>query len=94
MGGGNNHDNLKYNRSMDNIETNFVRKMASVLELDPGALTDATPLGDETWDSLTLVNAIGAIDECYGVTVDTRSLAKCRNLGEVISLVRDKVQHP
>ena len=79
---------------MSDIKSKFISKMASVLELDPRTVSDTTPLEGETWDSLALMNAIGAIDECYGVTVDTRSLGKCRNLGEVICLVEQELQHP
>lgn len=65
--------------------------MATVMEVDPKALSDATILNDDNWDSLALLGAIAVIDECYSVTVDLQSLAKSQNLGDVVALVQDKL---
>jgi len=40
------------------------------------------------WDSLTILNAIAVIDECYAVTVEARTLAQCTNFGEILALVK------
>ena len=66
----------------------FVEDLAAVLGVDPPTLTDD---GRLALDSLGMVATIALIDEHYGVTVDVKSLAACKSVGELKRLIDQKI---
>jgi acyl carrier protein len=65
----------------------FETKLASLAKVEPDALTDATPVEPEQWDSVDVLDLIAAIDEVYGVTVSNKELNRCKTVGELRALI-------
>jgi acyl carrier protein len=59
---------------------------------DPGiVITDAMTADDiEEWDSLTHINLIVALERKFRIKFTTGEVNKMRNVGDLISLIRNK----
>lgn len=47
----------------------------------------------ERWDSITHVNILMTVERSFGVRFSLGEIKKLRNVGEMVSLVHDKVTH-
>jgi acyl carrier protein len=65
----------------------FGRRLAEILSLPSGNLDAGIELNEYNWDSMTMIAAIGLIDETYGVTVPVERLEQCGSVGELLALV-------
>jgi len=65
----------------------FLGKLAQLLQLPAGSLTDADPLDAAGWDSIEDLSAIALIDKYYGRTVALPALKACRSVRELLDLV-------
>ena len=68
-------------------EEPFINNLASMAQVDPAALNDATPIEPEGWDSVDVLDLIAAIDEVFGVTLATKEMNRCRSVGELRALI-------
>jgi acyl carrier protein len=64
-----------------------LRKLAAIVKINPDELTDASEIDLAGWDSVEVLELIAAIDEAYGVTIPLASMNKCRNAGELRTLI-------
>jgi acyl carrier protein len=69
----------------------FISRLARVLELPTDGFDESFPLQGDNWDSLSHLSTIALIDEMYGIAVPTADLMDCRNVGEVVALVRERL---
>jgi acyl carrier protein len=65
----------------------FRSKVASLAKSDLDALSDATPIVPDEWDSVDVLDLIAAIDEVFGVTINITELNRCQNVGELQALI-------
>ena len=72
---------------MSATEEPFLAKLAELAKAAPGDLTDDVSIQPADWDSVDLLDLIAAIDDAYGVTVDTKAINSCRTVGELRGLV-------
>ncbi len=66
----------------------FLAELADLLEVDAEDLNDDFELDSENFDSVCVVSTIALIDEYFDVTVNGKSLAQARTVGEVIDLIK------
>ena len=65
--------------------TNFDNKLAEILEVD--TVTDTDVLKDfDTWDSLTSLSIIVAIESEYNVNLSAEELNSVGTIGELVDL--------
>jgi acyl carrier protein len=65
----------------------FLAKIAELARVSREDLGDGVAVQPAEWDSVDLLDLIAAIDDAYGVTVDTREINRCRTIGELRSLI-------
>jgi acyl carrier protein len=67
----------------------FLKGLSEILEVDESKISSTFLLtdGDAPWDSLAVVSVIALIDELYSKTVDGKSLAECKSIGDIEALV-------
>jgi acyl carrier protein len=72
----------------------FIEKFERLLDVPPAA-----PLTSETffrelpgWTSLQALVTIIGFDEDYGVTINSHELLKAKTLGDLCSLIRQKLE--
>jgi acyl carrier protein len=70
-------------------QTEFLARMAEILQARPGAVEFDTPLVPETFDSLAILSTIAAIDEIFGAVVPAAALARCRTVSELLALIAE-----
>lgn len=75
---------------MADAQAAFLEELAEMFEVAPEAVTPEFALTEDNWDSMAVVGAIAAIDECFGVTVDGDALRECQSVGDVLALVQGK----
>jgi acyl carrier protein len=68
----------------------FMEDLANILEIDLLELNDDFVLDSDNWNSLSIVTAIVAIDEHFGLTVEGEKLRQCDNVGKLIQLIQGK----
>jgi len=68
----------------------FVEDMASILDVEPSELVAGFQLNSENFDSVAMVGAIAAIDEHYGITVDSKTLAACNSVADMMQVIESK----
>jgi acyl carrier protein len=73
------------------VPTEFLSKLAEILQADQQAVGRSFPLTSANWDSLAVVSAILLIDEVYSITIPAKSLAQCTSVGALLDLVLAKV---
>jgi len=69
-------------------EEPFLAKLAEIAKVDRNDLNDDVAITPGEWDSVELLDLIAAVDDSYGVTVDTSAIKKCAMVGELRGLVR------
>ena len=68
-------------------EEAFLNKLAELAKVAPEALSDDTPIAPAEWDSVELLDLIAAIDDAYGVTVDTKQITATHTVREFRDLI-------
>lgn len=68
-------------------KTEFLSKLADVLQMDVTEVTEDLAFSADIWDSFTQLGAISVIDEVYGITVAANELKDCRTVGDLLSLI-------
>jgi len=69
-------------------EEPFLAKLAEIAKVGRAEMADDLAITPEEWDSIELLDLIAAIDDSYGVTVDTSAIKKCPTVGALRGLVR------
>lgn len=71
----------------------FIQKVRDMLfEINP-IFGPATVLNDlDGWDSLGRLSLAAMLHESFGMIVDTKTLLKCRTVGDIIELIEDKLK--
>jgi len=70
----------------------FLKELEEVLEADAGTITGEQALDDlAAWDSLAVMAFIAMVDEKFGITLSASKLAEAKTVGDLISLLGDKV---
>jgi len=71
---------------MDNTE--FCRKIETLLELDSGSIQPQTMLDRvEAWDSVSVISFIAMVDQDYGVSIRAKAIAECQTVGDLANVV-------
>ena len=68
--------------------SSFLTRLAEVLEVEPGSISETTLLNETNWDSLAMLGTIGLIDSDYGVTIPTDDLRRCAAVKDILDLIR------
>jgi len=70
---------------------NFLEELADLLEINKSELTCEYQLvGNENWDSLSLISVIVMVDEHFQLSVSNEALRKCMVVGDLLKLINDK----
>lgn len=70
----------------------FLKELEEVLEADAGTITGEQALADlAAWDSLAVMAFIAMVDEKFSMTLSASKLAEAKTVGDLISLLGDKV---
>jgi acyl carrier protein len=69
----------------------FISRLAGALEVPVDGFDESFSLQGDNWDSLSHLSTIALIDEMYGIAVPTADLMDCKNVGEVVELVRQRL---
>lgn len=73
-------------------QTDFIKELASVLAEDAAEIGPQTPLDSLAgWDSMGQVATVGFLDASFGVQVPPGTLQKCRQVQDLIDLVRPRL---
>ena len=68
-------------------KTEFLSKLADVLQIDVTEVTEDFALNADNWDSFAQLGTISAIDEMYGITVASNELKDCGTIGDLLALI-------
>jgi len=70
----------------------FLKELEEVLEADAGTITGEQVLADlAAWDSLAVMAFIAMVDEKFSMTLSASKLAEAKTVGDLISLLGNKV---
>ena len=69
----------------------FLNGLADVLRMEGGIVQPDLELDPDTWDSMAVMECIALIDEMAGITLPAGELAGCRSVGQLLDLIRDKL---
>lgn len=72
----------------------FMEDLANILEIDLSELNDDFVLDSENWNSLSIVTAIVAIDEHFGLTIEGEKLRQCDTIGKLMQLIQGNSAGP
>ena len=72
----------------------FMEDLANILEIDLSELNDDFVLDSENWNSLSIVTAIVAIDEHFGLTIEGEKLRQCDTIGKLMQLIQGNPAGP
>jgi acyl carrier protein len=65
----------------------FLRALERLLSARPGSLNEAEHLSElGNWDSLAILGFLGFMDRELGIDVNTRALADCQTVGDLMGL--------
>ena len=71
---------------MDNKE--FLEDFSKLLEVNVEELTNSFSLVDcALWDSLSIVNTIGLVDQHFNKSVSGAKLSTCKKFGDLLELI-------
>jgi acyl carrier protein len=74
-------------------KTEFVGKLGSELGIAPEKLMEAAPLSSfSTWDSMGRMAVLAMIDTELNQEIPRGALQKCNTVGDLISLVKGKLE--
>jgi hypothetical protein len=65
----------------------FLEKLAAILDLDPVMMTVDRPIEPLFWDSLEVVSTIELVDRA-GVTAKVADILGCNTVGDLLQLAR------
>jgi acyl carrier protein len=68
-------------------KTEFMSKLADVLQIDVTEIAEDMMFNADNWDSFAQLGAISAIDEIYGFTVPSNELKDCGTVGDLLRLI-------
>ena len=70
----------------------FLREIESALEIGEGSLPEGAALADlDFWDSMAALTFITLADEKLGLNVPGDRIAGCGTVGDLLSLLGDRV---
>ncbi|MDH6533347.1 acyl carrier protein [Aurantimicrobium minutum] len=69
----------------------FMQVCAHILQKDVSLVSLDDNLTSVGWDSLANVEFIAEIDDQFGVTLGSESLADCETIGELFNLINKQV---
>jgi acyl carrier protein len=72
---------------MDDSE--FLSRLATILEVPSGVIPPQFRLADGAWDSLAMVSTVALIDEATGLYISADQLSKCVTAGDVLAIGRE-----
>lgn len=72
-------------------QTEFLRIVTEILEVDAGSVALDDRLDDLGWDSLSNISFIAEVDTVAGVTVGADELAEAVTVADLHRLVQDAV---
>jgi acyl carrier protein len=74
------------NKSVEDVVVDEIRKHAVSDKLNQGVLL-TTPLDDLGIDSLSMLELVMNVEECYDIRIDESALDECVTLKDVVVLV-------
>jgi acyl carrier protein len=66
-------------------------ELAELLEVDE-VKPDDVLLEFDTWDSLTQLSVLAALDAGYGIHLTARELRQARTVGELVARIEDRIR--
>lgn len=70
-------------------DTDIVRLVESIAEVQTGTVTVDTELESLDWDSLAALSFISAIDSSLGLIVEATSLTRATTVADLVAVVND-----
>jgi acyl carrier protein len=72
----------------------FIQKVKNCLFEESSAVDAATVLNDlDGWDSLGRLSIVVMLHDEFSLTVDTKTLRACETIGDLLDLVRTKLDN-
>lgn len=69
----------------------FLIEVAEVFEISADALKDDSVfVTSAPWDSLSVLSVISLVDEFYSVALSTSEIMRCKNLEDLLNIVRSR----
>jgi acyl carrier protein len=73
----------------DTNRTKLIDIVATILELDPGQVTDdLSPQKAQSWDSLNHLNICVAIGQEFGLELTTEQMLAIHSVGDIVQFLR------
>jgi acyl carrier protein len=72
----------------DDVTSTVHEILERVLLTSPAELAGPTQLSDFTWDSLTTLETMIAVESALGIRIDLRELHTVRTVNDLVELVR------
>jgi acyl carrier protein len=69
-----------------------MKRLAGILDGQPGALTEASTLEQIGWDSMSELSFIALADKELATRVSPSAVEECRTVGDLVALVRPSLE--
>ncbi|WP_309616320.1 phosphopantetheine-binding protein [Salinibacterium sp.] len=67
-------------------QSEFIRLIAEILEVDADTVTAESLLDDLDWDSMSNLSFIAELDDTFGITVTSDELANASTVADLFAL--------
>ena len=68
----------------------FFEGLSEIFEIDLDKVQPDLSFDEVDWDSVAIISTIALVDEVYGVFLDGDILSNCKNVRDIMDLIKKK----
>ena len=70
----------------------FFEGLSEIFEIDLDKVQPDLSFDEVDWDSVAIISTIALVDEVYGVFLDGDILSNCKNVRDIMDLIKKKTE--